>query len=271
MKRSGFTLIELLVVIAIIAILAAILFPVFAQAREKARGITCVSNENQIATAVLMYVQDYDENYPQGLQNGWWADSWIRLTQPYSKSLQVFRCPDDPGGQPAAFYQSWSGVRVSYAANGLMRWDGSNWSLFGIMGMGQTWMGRYTMADAGVTQPANTILFTEKDNMDAAIIGPGVGNGPIGNMSDFGPGPILTGVNWWDGDSPGEIPNGTLTNKPNSADPYDPLNANGAVTAVHNGLANFAFADGHVKAMHPTATDPDPVNQPQNNMWDATR
>src|SRR5688572_18560718 len=63
-RRSAFTLIELLVVIAIIAILAAILFPVFAQAREKARQVACMSNEKQIGTAVMMYLQDYDEVYP---------------------------------------------------------------------------------------------------------------------------------------------------------------------------------------------------------------
>ncbi|MBC7807537.1 MAG: prepilin-type N-terminal cleavage/methylation domain-containing protein, partial [Akkermansiaceae bacterium] len=62
--KSGFTLIELLVVIAIIAILAAILFPVFAQAREKARQISCLSNQKQIGIAMMMYVQDYDETYP---------------------------------------------------------------------------------------------------------------------------------------------------------------------------------------------------------------
>src|SRR5437868_4159088 len=71
MQRSkGFTLIELLVVIAIIAILAAILFPVFAQAREKARAITCVSNLKQIALATLMYSQDYDEKYFSGWGSG---------------------------------------------------------------------------------------------------------------------------------------------------------------------------------------------------------
>src|SRR5258708_36272666 len=63
-RLRGFTLIELLVVIAIIAILAAILFPVFAQAREKARAISCLSNSKQVALGVLMYVQDYDETYP---------------------------------------------------------------------------------------------------------------------------------------------------------------------------------------------------------------
>ena len=62
--RRGFTLIELLVVIAIIAILAAILFPVFAQAREKARQINCVSNCKNVSTAIMMYIQDYDENMP---------------------------------------------------------------------------------------------------------------------------------------------------------------------------------------------------------------
>src|SRR5512147_2634849 len=65
MKKGGFTLIELLVVIAIIAILAAILFPVFAQAREKARQTSCVSNYKQTSMAILQYVQDYDETFPQ--------------------------------------------------------------------------------------------------------------------------------------------------------------------------------------------------------------
>ncbi len=64
MKRNGFTLIELLVVIAIIAILAAILFPVFARAREQARKASCESNLKQISTAILMYSEDFDENYP---------------------------------------------------------------------------------------------------------------------------------------------------------------------------------------------------------------
>ena len=72
LKRCGFTLIELLVVIAIIAILAAILFPVFAQAREKARQTACLSNFKQITLAAMMYVQDYDETYaPQGIEGGW--------------------------------------------------------------------------------------------------------------------------------------------------------------------------------------------------------
>jgi prepilin-type N-terminal cleavage/methylation domain-containing protein/prepilin-type processing-associated H-X9-DG protein len=85
-SRPGFTLIELLVVIAIIAILAAILFPVFAQAREKARASTCLSNQKQIALAFQMYAQDYDETFPypyfQGPPELWWED----MVNPYIRT-----------------------------------------------------------------------------------------------------------------------------------------------------------------------------------------
>src|SRR5450756_518385 len=91
--HDGFTLIELLVVIAIIAILAAILFPVFAQAREKARQITCVSNEKQIGLATLMYIQDYDEtfplcyfNYPDANNPSTGFTEWSTAVNPYIKN-----------------------------------------------------------------------------------------------------------------------------------------------------------------------------------------
>src|SRR5665213_1283353 len=100
LHRNAFTLIELLVVIAIIAILAAILFPVFAQAREKARQTTCASNEKQMSLAMLQYVQDYDELYPgflgisannnNGLENN---GGWGNRIYPYVKSMAVFGCP----------------------------------------------------------------------------------------------------------------------------------------------------------------------------------
>jgi prepilin-type N-terminal cleavage/methylation domain-containing protein/prepilin-type processing-associated H-X9-DG protein len=112
MKRKGFTLIELLVVIAIIAILAAILFPVFAQAREKARQASCMSNLNQIGLAMLQYTQDYDEHFPicwqGGLGNQSWGNgsalSWAASTQPYIKSIQVLKCPDDAYAKLACSY-----------------------------------------------------------------------------------------------------------------------------------------------------------------------
>jgi prepilin-type N-terminal cleavage/methylation domain-containing protein/prepilin-type processing-associated H-X9-DG protein len=95
---SGFTLIELLVVIAIIAILAAILFPVFAQAREKARAISCLSNQKQLGTGMMMYAQDYDENMilnTRAYQNsgGDYHGTWAMQIQSYIKNTKVFECP----------------------------------------------------------------------------------------------------------------------------------------------------------------------------------
>jgi prepilin-type N-terminal cleavage/methylation domain-containing protein/prepilin-type processing-associated H-X9-DG protein len=116
--RRGFTLIELLVVIAIIAILAAILFPVFAQARAKARQTSCLSNLKQINLAFQMYKQDYDETLPYW---NWWYSSdaggcpradrpeacknfsslWINAIYPYEKNAQIYNCPSDRGALTA--------------------------------------------------------------------------------------------------------------------------------------------------------------------------
>jgi len=102
-NRRGFTLIELLVVIAIIAILAAILFPVFAKVREKARQTTCLSNMKQLGLGLVQYVQDSDEAYPQTV-NGldYWVRpynntqiSWAKAIYPYVKSEAVYTCPSD--------------------------------------------------------------------------------------------------------------------------------------------------------------------------------
>jgi prepilin-type N-terminal cleavage/methylation domain-containing protein/prepilin-type processing-associated H-X9-DG protein len=93
-KRNGFTLIELLVVIAIIAILAAILFPVFAKARERAKTSACISNEKQIGVGVMMYTDDYDQTYPLNrvaVRGGYWT--WKRAVFSYINSYDVFKCP----------------------------------------------------------------------------------------------------------------------------------------------------------------------------------
>src|SRR5258708_1426946 len=123
-RRSGFTLIELLVVIAIIAILAAILFPVFAQARESARMTSCLSNIKELALAWTMYAQDYDETYPLSRRNDVISPGvttygptsacnddckhcydapdprakvgWKTMTQPYIKNWQILQCPSNP-------------------------------------------------------------------------------------------------------------------------------------------------------------------------------
>jgi prepilin-type N-terminal cleavage/methylation domain-containing protein len=117
--RSGFTLIELLVVIAIIAILAAILFPVFAQAREKARTATCLSNGKQMGIGLMMYAQDYDERLPRvwtsnaGPNNG--ARDWKDDIQPYIKNTGVFRCPTAPQQWPGYGYNVWYATSTGIA------------------------------------------------------------------------------------------------------------------------------------------------------------
>ena len=94
-RHRGFTLIELLVVIAIIAILAAILFPVFAKARDKARQSVCLSNMKQLGLSMLMYAEDYDETFPQVVDTGSGLGIQERLF-PYMKSRDVMHCPNDP-------------------------------------------------------------------------------------------------------------------------------------------------------------------------------
>jgi prepilin-type N-terminal cleavage/methylation domain-containing protein/prepilin-type processing-associated H-X9-DG protein len=128
-KSSGFTLIELLVVIAIIAILAAILFPVFAQARDKARQASCLSNVKQISLGILMYTQDYDETLPleanESASDAYIYDyTWVRYTQPYIKNLQVFVCPSGKMSPPLTGTgdesysgQSYSGVDYAPSVN----------------------------------------------------------------------------------------------------------------------------------------------------------
>jgi prepilin-type N-terminal cleavage/methylation domain-containing protein len=138
----GFTLIELLVVIAIIAILAAILFPVFSQARESARQTQCLSNGKQIALAAIAYAQDYDELWPlvgsaqepytnlEGVKNSRNEpyNGWSLIVQPYTKNREVFRCPSMPetfqgGGACTKF----NGRRItnSYCYNWFLGSDGS--------------------------------------------------------------------------------------------------------------------------------------------------
>jgi prepilin-type N-terminal cleavage/methylation domain-containing protein len=113
--KRAFTLIELLVVIAIIAILAAILFPVFARARENARRASCMSNLKQIGLGFMMYAQDYDENYPSSFyytdevtDPNWGASGgqnymfWMQMVYPYVKSNQIFFCPSGNSAQAHA-------------------------------------------------------------------------------------------------------------------------------------------------------------------------
>jgi prepilin-type N-terminal cleavage/methylation domain-containing protein/prepilin-type processing-associated H-X9-DG protein len=138
--RKGFTLIELLVVIAIIAILAAILFPVFAKAREKARQTSCLSNIKQIGLGFLQYAQDYDEmmvvaaNYGNPNPPPAYL-TWIGLLQPYMKSAQLFACPSDKA-------YGWNG--------GLSNTTSTGYGMFRVLS---------GMALGSMTQPASCIML----------------------------------------------------------------------------------------------------------------
>lgn len=118
-QRKGFTLIELLVVIAIIAILAAILFPVFGRARENARRSSCMSNMKQIGLGLMQYTQDYDEKMPSRFNElpGPVFINWVNMLQPYTKSYQVFVCPSNTKATVNLDADSSGQSKVSYVPN----------------------------------------------------------------------------------------------------------------------------------------------------------
>ena len=274
-SKAGFTLIELLVVIAIIAILAAILFPVFAQAREKARQSSCMSNEKQLSLGILQYVQDYDETYPLGFDqaSGWVGSGWPVRIQPYIKNLGVFHCPDDGlnGAAPAPPNYPWEGVFISYAANGFYGdWSGTSFAQVGVMatsGYDPGWLSTSSATDAKITRPSESILLTEKLASDAQsgnVATPSFGTFDM--VSGFGPQCVIAGNNYGGQWGEQQLPNGTLADSTKFGN-----GRNGGVSAHHSGMANFAFCDGHVKSMRPASTNPDPVNRPQDNMWNTNR
>jgi len=285
MKRA-FTLIELLVVIAIIAILAAILFPVFAQAKAAAKKTQALSNAKQLGLGIMMYNNDYDGMFDIGCPSAWWypgnatqpGGAWSWDSAPYTKNAGIFADPTDVPGKQA--WQTWFDkavtFEVSFASNGYMNYRNSTgkWDVLGIMGMNQGatqppqygagWMGIDRHSENDIAKVAETILLAPR----------------VGGNNIFGCGDMIAGVNWWDYTGAGLLPNGAAT--PNVA--YNAprgdtgaaylVNAdqrNGAVLLHSGGSSPFVFADGHAKAIKPLATNPDPVNRPQDNMWDSTR
>jgi prepilin-type N-terminal cleavage/methylation domain-containing protein/prepilin-type processing-associated H-X9-DG protein len=162
----AFTLIELLVVIAIIAILAAILFPVFARAREQARLAVCTSNVKQYSNAFLMYIQDYDETFPMWSTNAAFKPgeltitTWDLLLQTYIRNFGVSRCPSDPY---PAFFEFKDGTTIwrSYTSPRNLLWNPEKANPRG---------GLYPMKLATVSEPAGTLMMFEK-NQGAEVNG----------------------------------------------------------------------------------------------------
>jgi prepilin-type N-terminal cleavage/methylation domain-containing protein/prepilin-type processing-associated H-X9-DG protein len=240
MKRKAFTLIELLVVIAIIAILAAILFPVFAQAREKARQTQCLSNLRQIGTATRMYSQDFDEMLVPTYQYSAASDIYLQwfpdLLQPYVKNSQVFLCPSWKSPTPYTYGRNLfpagdgAGMRRlfwSYGGNNWHFFPGGNTAvqatLIGSMGMNRVGTSSITANEASVQFPADTIYITE------AAPAMEIWNPQYHDYCDSGAGPNR--------------------NPPTMRDGF-PLR--GYIHLRHNGGFNSVFLDGHAKWLRRT-------------------
>ncbi len=155
MSRRGFTLIELLVVIAIIAILAAILFPVFARAREKARQSSCSSNLKQLALAVSMYVQDYDEVMPLAIAGGPTPPLYtlFETLTPYIKNEQIWQCPS---GQDSVDLSAIGEQSISYSPDVGTPMPSGSYRLFGT-----PVAGTYPCMVAQISQPATTATMCD--------------------------------------------------------------------------------------------------------------
>lgn len=186
-RFTAFTLIELLVVIAIISILAAILFPVFARARENARRSSCLSNLKQIGLGIMMYVQDYDETYPSstryisGSSGG--TVSFYQDVVPYLKNYEIFRCPSSSAGYGGATSSyDWVGPDYAYVKAGNY---GANRIIMRIMSD----VNSVYVKMSSVASPSTTYLLMDSGDMrmyPKDVVTPAGANGYLPGVGDLG-------------------------------------------------------------------------------------
>ncbi|MDR3708822.1 MAG: DUF1559 domain-containing protein [Capsulimonadaceae bacterium] len=253
-EQYAFTLIELLVVIAIIAILAAILFPVFATAREKARQSACSSNMKQIGLAIVQYEQDYDETVPAG---GDWHDNgcgWAGQIYPYVKSKKAFICPSDTGTAiPVTSY----GYNMNFVyAGGSSTWNPPvGWLLSKFVSPAKTVM-LFEMTNNGSATTTDVYNISGTQYVAGADIVPG-GGIPFVGCSPVGDGLGLSYEPF------GYAEQYNTTPKDQYATGYlltDGWTRNAASQAVfasplgrHSQGSNYVMADGHAKWFMPQA------------------
>lgn len=240
-RQGGFTLIELLVVIAIIAILAAILFPVFARARENARRSSCQSNLKQIGLSLIQYSQDYDELFLNAGNDGH-TNIWQDSLAPYAKSIQIFQCPSDgvkdfaykPAGQRPTGYEC-----GSYAMN--TAYDDQNQT------PGDNWTAPVTYTSGNDSYARNCKLSMVADAVGTVWVDETVPhqNGGLSCWTEFGA----------DQTNAGGIPLINTVGHPNArglktlGGRTNTNDAESFPTARHLETINVLFVDGHVKAM----------------------
>jgi prepilin-type N-terminal cleavage/methylation domain-containing protein/prepilin-type processing-associated H-X9-DG protein len=292
MKRNfAFTLIELLVVIAIIAILAAILFPVFAQAKMSAKRTSELSNFKQLGLATVIYSNDYDDEFVTTsiydfVYND---DAWGYRITPYTKNASIVRSPLDEV-LPENWPNDWSGPWISMASNSLSSVPTSasfagniNTATDGVIGLvehNSGWDSFFTSGAVNatqVTQPAATIMFGPKYSRDISqtdLSWLGANASAVWDTAEF----VWDSSNQLPGNAQiaylgdgANIPDGQRNKSLATPNAVYPNGNRGGVSlptlGTEQGNANFIFTDGHAKSMPPIATNPDPVNLPQSNMW----